>query len=129
MTLKLSTPLDRLFRLTGTDVLIHGVPLLGLPGSINLEHNGVARALPEGDMVRLLLDFDSKARGGLASITVLRSPYWRRVERMAVIGHDAARIKSATICTVPWMEDSACEVWLSQAAAAGTLLVSAWRWG
>lgn len=118
--------LDRLFRLTGTDVRLYGRPLLGLPGSIDLPHGGVVLALPEGALAPICRALDRRMFGGLAAITVLRSPHWRAKERMLVMGHDAARLGARRICTVDWWTDEQCAVWTSQSAAAGALLVSAW---
>lgn len=114
--------LDRLFRLTGADVRSLGRPFLGLPGSIDLAHNGVVLAVPEGPMVPLWREFDRRACGGLAAIKALRTPYYRRAGYMLLMAHDAARTTARAICTVPWWTDEDCRVWTSQAAEAGSLL-------
>ena len=114
----LEIPLSACFQLCGPRTHADGKPILGLPGSIDLNSRGVLLAVPDDYLLRRLLkDFEEhKAYGGISAYRIHRSPYWRRLGRMAISVCDRARIARAVICTLPWWEDAECEVWTLQSA-------------
>jgi hypothetical protein len=113
----LNHPLSHYFGITEVEAVLHGVPILGIPGGISIPRRSILRGAPAHEMAGLLREFVARhAIGGLSHVRILRSPHWRRQQRMLVLATDVAHVSKAHhLCTLPWWSDAECETWAMQA--------------
>lgn len=115
----LDQPLSHYFSISSVDAALYGVPILGLPGSIDAVRRRVLRGAPYYELAAHLAHFKKEiAFGGISHVRILRSPHWRTKGRMLVLACDVGHItRDYRLCTLPWWSDEECEMWVMQAFA------------
>ena len=90
------------------------VPLLGLPGSVDLCAMDVLRVVPLGELAPYVKAFDEKAVGGLACLEIWRSWVWKNAGQMLLVGHDVSRA-SSPIAILQFAGDDEAATWCERA--------------